>query len=107
MQSPTPSQDIDGDGITYHFEWFNQANGLESETYTSSTTDIYLGSNVDTVGTWTCRVTPEDDDATGCSMDTTSALGLNSCKDYSDAGATQDGLYLSTSVELVSTPTVI
>ena len=90
----SPSQDIDGDSVTYHFEWYNPSGVLESDTYTTSTTDVYLASNIDVAGTWTCQVTPEDDDGSGTSVSATAtALNLSSCKDYSDAGATQDGTY--------------
>ena len=89
-----PSTDIDGDTIEYHYEWYNPGGGLESETYSTSTTDIYLGSNVDQVGTWTCQVTPMDSDGAGVSgSDTTSILGLESCLDYNNAGLTNDGVY--------------
>ena len=90
----TPSSDLDEDIITYHFEWFNPSGGLESDTYTTSTTDIYLGNNVDQLGTWTCQVTPADDDGDGPSATaSTNALGLETCLDYSNAGNTVDGVY--------------
>ena len=89
-----PSTDIDGDTVRYHYEWYNPGGGLESDTYTStSTTDVYLGNNVDKVGTWTCRVTPDDDGAGASATDTTTVLGLESCLDYNNAGITIDGVY--------------
>ena len=90
----TPSTDLDGDTVTYHFEWYNANGVLESDILTTSTVDEYLGSNVDQAGTWTCMVTSLDDDAAGNSAsDTVSVQGLDSCLDYSNAGLSIDGVY--------------
>ena len=89
-----PSTDIDGDTVEYHYEWYNPGGGLESETYTTSTTDIYLGQQcrqgwyVDLSGhpngrRW-CRSIWER---------YTTVLGLESCLDYNNAGVTIDGVY--------------
>jgi|GEM_PF-6547542 len=90
----TPSTDLDGDTVTYHFKWYNPGGGLESDILTNSTVDEYLGANVDQAGTWTCTVTPMDDDTSGGSAsDTVSVQGLESCLDYSNAGQGVDGVY--------------
>ena len=90
----TPSTDPDGDTVEYHFKWYNPSGILESDTVTTSTTDTYLGNNVDQIGTWTCEVTPSDDDGSGSSASaTTVVLALESCLDYSNAGFTNDGVY--------------
>lgn len=57
----TPSTDADGDTVDYRYEWW--VDGIKS----SVTTPVLSYSYTEDGDTWTCRVTPYDDDEDGTS----------------------------------------
>ncbi|MCK6502845.1 Ig-like domain-containing protein [Myxococcota bacterium] len=57
----TPSADADGDTVNYRYEWW--VDGVKSTVTTATLDEAYTEDG----DTWTCRVTPYDDDEDGTS----------------------------------------
>ena len=102
-----PSMDLDGNAITYLYEWLDNVNFTQQITSNSlSTSDIYLGSGT-TSGTWTCLVSAFDgtDYSTAASSQITidadwaGALSFTNCGQAGSTGPSQsqcDGEYSGT-----------
>ena len=92
-----PSMDLDGNAITYLYEWLDNVNFTQQITSNSlSTSDIYLGSGT-TSGTWTCLVSAFDgtDYSTAASAQITidadwaGALSFTNCGQAGQTGPSQ------------------
>jgi hypothetical protein len=90
----TPSTDLDGDPITYTYDWY--VNGGSSQQTYANTTDLqdtYLASGV-SLGIWTCAVTPNDGDDDGVAGEADiDAVARETCLDYYNSGFVTDGVY--------------
>ena len=90
----TPSTDLDGDPITYTYDWY--VNGGSSQQTYANTTDLqdtYLASGV-SLGIWTCAVTPNDGDDDGVAGEADiDAVARETCLDHYNSGFVTDGVY--------------
>ncbi len=90
----TPSTDVDGDPITYTYDWYVNG-GTSQQTYANTTdqSDVYLANGV-SLGVWTCAVVPNDGQDDGVAGEgTIDAIARETCLDYYESGFTTDDVY--------------
>ena len=92
----TPSNDPDGQAVSYTYSWYDGTYTLKRSFTTSSRQDTYPAAGV-YLGIWTCVVEASSGSPTVLYSDsveeTISVIGRGSCKEYYDSGFQTNGTY--------------
>jgi hypothetical protein len=83
----TPSTDVDGDSISYQYDW-SDGNGVNQQTSTTTDMSDSILSSLLTEGNWTCTVQPFDGTEFGPSVSASLAVESN-CPQYGDGASSE------------------